>query len=91
VDRPPLPRSPTRPHVAPTHSHRQETASSMRTRQVGIRCIRRARVVCQKPFPSPNTSSANMLMNTATTMHNALGAQYDNWWAGLRFPGFAKR
>src|SRR5664280_1680370 len=64
--------------IPPIHSRRQETASRMRTRYVGTRCIRRAALVPQKPFPSLKTSRANRLMNRAYTTHNALGAQYNN-------------
>jgi hypothetical protein len=92
VDNGNLPQAPTTysmpstmKRIPPIHSRRQENTSTPMMTNVGMRCIRRARLVAPKPLASSKTSSANRLVKAANTIQSVLGAQYNNCCADLSF------
>ena len=77
--------------IPPIHSRRQVITSTTIRINVGIRCIKRAKIVSQIPLDSPNTSRAKKLINTVNTIQSVLGAKYNNFLEVLRFRVPSKR
>lgn len=61
--------------TAPIHSHRHDRTSISTMRNVGIKCIKRASRVFQRPLPSSNTSRAKIEVKSAKRTVRTRGAQ----------------